>query len=56
MKPIVLTVVLLTVATATAQRPDVLTFEHKVSVKSTVPALAGRTVVLYVRDRASGSL
>ena len=51
MKPIVLTVVLLTVATATAQKPDVLTFDHKVSVKSTVPSLAGQTVNLYVRER-----
>ena len=51
-----LAVALLTLATATAQTPDILTFEHKVPVKSTVPALAGRTVDLYVRERASASL
>ena len=39
-----------------AQTPTVLTFEHKVQVKSTVPALAGRTVDLYVRERTSASL
>src|SRR5687768_5636558 len=49
-------VALLTLATAAAQTPAILTFEHKVQVKSTVPALAGRTVDLYVRERASGSL
>jgi pimeloyl-ACP methyl ester carboxylesterase len=45
-----------TLASAHAQSPDVLTFEHKVAVKSTVPSLAGRTVDLYVRERASASL
>src|SRR5687768_4591828 len=49
-------VALLTLATAAAQTPAILTFEHKVQVKSTVPALAGRTVDLYVRKRASASL
>src|SRR5688572_14744484 len=49
-------VALLMLATAAAQTPAILTFEHKVQVKSTVPALAGRTVDLYVRERASASL
>lgn len=38
-----------------AQPPNVLTIEHKVAVKSTVPALAGRTVDLYVRERVSAA-
>src|SRR5687768_1394101 len=49
-------VALLTLATAAAQTPAILTFEHKVQVKSTVPALAARTVDLYVRERVSESL
>src|SRR5687768_2186816 len=57
MKPTLsIAVAVLTLATATAQTPQLLTFEHKVQVKSTVPALAGRTVDLYVRERASASL
>lgn len=46
-----------TIATASidAQPATVLTFEHKVAVKSTVPALAGRTVDLYVRERVSAA-
>jgi pimeloyl-ACP methyl ester carboxylesterase len=54
--PIALAVSVLTLASPTAQTPAILTFEHKVQVKSTVPALAGRTVDLYVRERASASL
>ena len=54
--PIALAVSVLTLGLATAQTPAILTFEHKVQVKSTVPALAGRTVDLYVRERASASL
>jgi pimeloyl-ACP methyl ester carboxylesterase len=42
-------------ASPSAQQPKVLTFDHKVSVRSTVPALAGRTVDLYVRERVSAS-
>ena len=49
-------VALFTFAAIDAQTPNILTFEHKVQVKSTVPALAGRTVELYVRERASASL
>jgi pimeloyl-ACP methyl ester carboxylesterase len=57
MKPTLsIAVAVLTLATAVAQTPAILTFEHKVQVKSTVPALAGRTVDLYVRERASASL
>ena len=54
--PIALVVSVLTLASPTAQTPAILTFEHKVQVKSTVPALAGRTVDLYVRERVSASL
>jgi pimeloyl-ACP methyl ester carboxylesterase len=54
--PIALAVSVVTLASTTAQTPAILTFEHKVQVKSTVPALAGRTVDLYVRERASASL
>jgi len=54
--PIALAVSVLTLASPTAQTPAILTFEHKVQVKSTVPALAGRTVDLYVRERVSASL
>ena len=43
-------------ASMTAQTPAILSFDHKVPVKSTVPALAGRTVDLYVRERASASM
>src|SRR5687768_1911465 len=45
----------LVTASPSAQQPKVLTFDHKVAVKSTVPALAGRTVDLYVRERVSAS-
>ena len=38
-----------------AQPAKILTFEHKVPVKSTVPSLAGQTVNLYVRERVSAS-
>jgi pimeloyl-ACP methyl ester carboxylesterase len=53
---IALVLSVLTLASVPAQTPRVLTVEHKVQVKSTVPALAGRTVDLYVRERASASL
>ena len=33
------------------QAPRILTFDHKVKVTSIVPALAGKTVDLYVRER-----
>ena len=56
MKPIAFAVVVFAAVTAGAQQANILTFEHKVQVKSTVPALAGRTVDLYVRERASTSL
>ena len=38
------------------QSRDVRTLEHKVTVTSTVPALMGKTVELYVRERASASM
>ncbi|HET9469122.1 MAG TPA: alpha/beta fold hydrolase, partial [Vicinamibacterales bacterium] len=47
--------VLIVTASPNAQQPKILTFEHKVAVTSTVPALAGRTVDLYVRERVSAS-
>jgi pimeloyl-ACP methyl ester carboxylesterase len=57
MKPLrALAVLAITLAPVGAQTPTILTFEHQVQVKSTVPALAGRTVDLYVRERASASL
>ena len=56
MKPIAFAVVLFGAASAAGQNSNILTFEHKVQVKSTVPALDGRTVDLYVRERASASL
>ena len=56
MKPIAVACVLLAVASAGAQSSNIQTVEHKVAVKSTVPALAGRTVDLYVRERVSASL
>jgi pimeloyl-ACP methyl ester carboxylesterase len=43
-------------APLTAQSPAIRTFEHKVRVTSTVPALRGQTVELYVRERVSGSM
>lgn len=39
-----------------AQSRSVHTFEHKVRVISTVPALSGQSVELYVRERASAEL
>ena len=56
MKRISITLVVCFAAGVAAQNSSVLTFEHKVTVKSTVPALAGRSVDLYVRERASASL
>ena len=56
MKPIAAACVLFAVATAGAQSSNIQTLEHKVAVTSTVPALAGRTVDLYVRERVSASL
>src|SRR5688572_13767135 len=57
MKPfLAFAVIAITFAPVAAQMPTVLTFEHKVQVKSTVPAMAGRTADLYVRERASASL
>lgn len=43
------------VASVAAQPAGVLTVEHKVAVKSTLPALAGRTVELYVREKFSAA-
>ena len=43
------------VASLGAQPAKILTFEHTVAVQSTLPALAGRTVNLYVRERVSAS-
>jgi pimeloyl-ACP methyl ester carboxylesterase len=57
MKPVILTaVVALSFVPIGAQTPNILTFHHQVQVKSTVPVLSGRTVDLYVRERASASL
>jgi pimeloyl-ACP methyl ester carboxylesterase len=57
MKPLLsLAGIAIAFAPVAAQTPTILTFEHKVQVRSTVPVLAGRTVDLYVRERASGSL
>ena len=39
-----------------AQSPEIRTLEHRVKVQSTVPALLGKTVDLYVRERASASM
>jgi pimeloyl-ACP methyl ester carboxylesterase len=46
----------LMLAGVSAQSPTIRTFEHRVSVTSTVPALNGRNVELYVRERASASI
>ena len=42
-------------ASLDAQSAKILTVEHTVAVKSTLPALAGRTANLYVRERVSAS-
>ena len=39
-----------------AQSPEIRTLEHRVKVQSTVPALVGKTVDLYVRERVSASM
>lgn len=39
-----------------AQSPDIRTLEHRIKVKSTVPALMGQTVELYVRERVGASM
>src|SRR5262245_35424247 len=38
-----------------AQSPKIATVDHKVKVASTVPALGGKTVELYVRERSSAA-
>jgi pimeloyl-ACP methyl ester carboxylesterase len=43
-------------AGAAAQSGNTRMFEHKVAVRSTVPALMGKTVDLYVRERAGASM
>ena len=48
--------VALWLAPGAAQAPAVRTIEHRVAVTSTVPSLQGKTVELYVRERASASL
>jgi len=48
--------VALSLAPAAAQTPAVRTIEHRVPVTSTVPSLQGKTVELYVRERASASM
>ena len=50
-----LTAVMLT-APVIGQSPDIRTLEHRVKVQSTVPALVGKTVDLYVRERVSASM
>jgi pimeloyl-ACP methyl ester carboxylesterase len=47
--------VIILVTPLRAQPPKILTFDHKVSVRSTVPALAGKQVELYVRERVSAA-
>ena len=57
MKPVLaLAVIAFAFAPVAAQTPAILTFDHKVQVTSTVPVLAGRTVDLYVRERATASM
>ena len=56
MRPFVaLAIAVATMLPLAAQPAKVLTFDHKVAVKSTVPSLAGQTVNLYVRERVSAS-
>lgn len=43
------------VSSLSAQPPKILSIDHKVKVQSTVPALAGKTVELYVRERHSAA-
>jgi len=43
------------VSPLSAQPPKILSIDHKVKVQSTVPALAGKTVELYVRERHAAS-
>ena len=50
-----LTAALIATAPSSAQQPRIVTAEHKVTVTSTVPAMAGRTVELYVRERVSAA-
>ena len=36
-----------------AQTPKILSVDHKVAVKSTVPSIAGQTAQIYVRERVA---
>lgn len=40
----------------TTQSNEIRTLEHRVAVQSTVPALQGKSVELYVRERAAASM
>ena len=44
------------IASLSAQQPRILTVDHRVTVQSTVPALAGKAVELYVRERYSAAM
>ena len=56
MRPLIaLAVAAATILPLAAQPVKILTFDHDVAVTSTVPALAGQTVNLYVRERVSAS-
>jgi pimeloyl-ACP methyl ester carboxylesterase len=54
--PAALAVATLALAPVDAQSPQIRTLEHKVAVRSTVPALMGKTVELYVRERVSATM
>ena len=54
--PITLALLCAASAILTAQPSNTRMFEHKVTVTSTVPALMGKPVELYVRERVSASM
>ena len=55
-RPVTLALLCVLSTFATAQTSTTRMFEHKVAVKSTVPALMGKTVELYVRERVGASM
>lgn len=54
--PITLALLCVLAAVASAQSTSTRMIEHKVAVKSTVPALMGKSVDLYVRERVGASM
>jgi len=54
-KGIVLLALLASPARA-AEAPEILSRDHTVEVRSTVPAIAGQAVKLYVRERVSAAM